>query len=124
MVLSKIRVSQNFCELISWVSQSRFLCGCQRLGVSTFCKVVSDYRSRSRILKGKKVSGSSKKNASLVVSLSLALTIRHPYFLVSGLEKLAIYPLKNIDTLMHFHSYLSLPGVCLIPFTVTTSYFP
>ena len=55
MVLSKIRVSQNFCE-ISRVSYSRFLRGCQRLGVSNFCKVVSDYRSRSRFLKGKKVS--------------------------------------------------------------------
>ena len=47
----------KFCE-ISRVSQSRFLRGCQCLGVSDFCKVVNDYRSRSRILKGKKVSGS------------------------------------------------------------------
>ena len=58
MVLSKIQVSQNVCE-ISRASQSRFLRRCPRLGVSNFCKVVSDYKSRSRILKGKKkVSGS------------------------------------------------------------------
>ena len=50
-----------FCCEISWVSQSRYLRGCQRLGVSKFCKVVSDYRSRSRILKGVKVSGSQRK---------------------------------------------------------------
>ena len=60
MVLSKIRVLQNFCE-ISRVSQSRFLRGYQCLRVSNFCKVVSDYRSQSRILKGKKVSGSQRK---------------------------------------------------------------
>ena len=52
MVLSKIWFSQNYSE-ISRVSQSRFLRECQLLGVSKFCKVVSDYRSRSRILKGK-----------------------------------------------------------------------
>ena len=60
MVLSKIQVSQNLCE-ISRVSQSRFLRGCQRLIVSNFYKVVSDYRSQSCILKGKKVSGSQRK---------------------------------------------------------------
>ena len=76
MVLSKIQVSQNFCE-ISRVSQARFLRGCQRLGVSNFSKVVSDYRSRSSILKCKKV-GLVEKNASLVVLLSLAFTIHHP----------------------------------------------
>ena len=37
---------------------SRFMRGCQRLRVSKFCKVVSDYRSLSRILKGETVSGS------------------------------------------------------------------
>ena len=43
------------------VSQSRFLRGCQRLGVSNFCKVVSDYRPRSRILKAEKLSGVQRK---------------------------------------------------------------
>ena len=60
MVLSKIRASQNFYE-ISRVSQSQFLRGCQRLRVSNFRKVVSDFRSQSRSLKGKKVSGSQRK---------------------------------------------------------------
>ena len=60
MVPSKIRVLQNFCE-ISWVSQSRFCADCQRLRVSNFCKVVSDYRSQSRILKGEKNSGSQSR---------------------------------------------------------------
>ena len=51
----------KFCE-ISRVSQSRFLHGCQRLRVSNFCKVASDYRSHSlAFLKGKKVSGSQRK---------------------------------------------------------------
>ena len=54
MVPSKIRVLQNFCE-ISGVSQSRFLRGCQRLGVSNFCKVVIDLGL------GKKVLGSQRK---------------------------------------------------------------
>ena len=66
MVHSKIRVSQNLYE-ISQVSQSRFL-----------CKVVSDYRFRSCILKGKKSLRLGKKNASLAVTLSVAFTIRHP----------------------------------------------
>ena len=60
MVFSKIRVSQNFCE-ISQVSQSPFLRGLPTSRSLKFCKVVSDYRSRSRILKGKKVSGSQRK---------------------------------------------------------------
>ena len=38
-----------------------FCTDCQCLGVSNFCKVVSDYRSRSHILKGKKVLGSKRK---------------------------------------------------------------
>ena len=63
MVLSKIRVSQNFCE-ISRVSQSRFLGGCQHLRVSNFCKVVSDYRSQSRILKVKKSRARKEKRQS------------------------------------------------------------
>ena len=72
MVLSKIRVSQNFCE-ISQVSQSRFSCRLLASRSLKFCKVVSHYRSQSRILKGKKVSGSQRKNASsLAVTLSLA----------------------------------------------------
>ena len=55
-----------------------FCADCQRLGVSNFCKVVSDKRSRSRILKGKKSLGLAKKNASLAVTLSLPFTIRNP----------------------------------------------
>ena len=47
-----------------------FCVDCQRLGVSNLCKVVSDYRSRSRILKGKKVLGSQRKTP---VSLSRSL---------------------------------------------------
>ena len=43
-------------------SQSLDFCvDCQRLRDSNFCKVVSDYRSQSHILKGKKVSGSQRK---------------------------------------------------------------
>ena len=68
-------LAKFFCE-VSRVSQSRFFGGCQRLRVSNFCKVVSDYGSQSRILKGKKVSVSQKKNASFAVSLFN--TIRHP----------------------------------------------
>ena len=66
MVLSEIhvRVSQNVFE-ISRVSQSRFVVGFQHLGVSNFCKVVSDDRSQSHILKGKKVSGSQRKTPVL-----------------------------------------------------------
>ena len=42
-----------------------FCADCQGLGVSNCCKVVSDYRYRSRILKGKKVSGSQRKTPVL-----------------------------------------------------------
>ena len=61
MVLSKIRVSQN--QFVKFLrSRSLDFCeNCQRFGVSHFCKVVSDYRSQSHILKGKKVSGSQRK---------------------------------------------------------------
>ena len=59
MVLSKIWVLQNFCE-ISQVSQSQFLRG---LSASRSLKLVvtGDYRSRSHILKGKKVLGLQRK---------------------------------------------------------------
>ena len=50
----------------------------QRLGISNFCKVVSDYRSRCRILKSKKSLGLAKENAILTITLSLPFTIRHP----------------------------------------------
>ena len=53
-----------------------FCANCQRLGVSNFCKVVSGYRSRSRILKGKKVSGSQRKT-QVSPSRCVAFTIRH-----------------------------------------------
>ena len=50
MVLSKIQVSQNFCE----ISRSlKFLQG-----------IVSDYRSRSRILQGKKSWARKEKRQS------------------------------------------------------------
>ena len=55
-----------------------FCANCQHLGVSNFCKVVGDFRSRFRILKGKKSLRLAKKNASLAVTLSLTFTIRHP----------------------------------------------
>ena len=38
-----------------------FCMDCQRLRFSNFCKVVSDYRSHSHILKGKKVSSLQRK---------------------------------------------------------------
>ena len=68
MVLSKLQILQNFCE-ITQVSQSQVLCRCQHLGVSNFCKVVSDYRSWSRILKGKKSWARKEKCQSCQVSL-------------------------------------------------------
>ena len=62
------------------------------------CQVVSDYRSRSRILKGKKSLGLAKKNASLAVTLSLAFTIRHPsqsMFLSKNRSSLKCHPLQT-----------------------------
>ena len=67
MVLQKLWVSQNFSR-ISRVSQSRFLYE----GVKHFEVSVSQ-SEKSKCL------GLAKKNAGLVVSQSLAFTIRHPY---------------------------------------------
>ena len=49
-----------------------FCADCQRLGVSNLCKVSSDYRSLSRILKGKKVSGLQRETP---VSLSRQVSL-------------------------------------------------
>ena len=86
MVLSRVRFSQNFCE-ISQVLQSQFLRGCQRLGVSNFCKEASDYRSQSRILKSKKVSGSQRKTPVLPSREVSLLPFDTPYFGGSRLER-------------------------------------
>ena len=53
--------SRNFFVKFLRSSSLDFCANCQRLGVSNFCKVVTDNRSRSRILKGKIVSGSQRK---------------------------------------------------------------
>ena len=61
MVLSKIRVSQNFCE-ISQVSQSRFLRGLSASQSLKFLQgTLVTIDLRSRILEGKKVLGSQRK---------------------------------------------------------------
>ena len=81
MVLEKLWVSQNFSR-ISRVSQSRFLSGYVRLAVSFFirrCLGVSNHFEFSiSQSKKSKCLGLAEKNASLAVSQSLALTIRHP----------------------------------------------
>ena len=71
-----------------------FCADCQSLGVSNFCKVVSDYRSRPRILKVKKSRARKEKRHSR----RYAFTILHPSHCIGRNDQFKhfrLYPLAK-----------------------------